>query len=103
MVCFAASRADLLRMLPRAHKRKLHPSGGLWICWPKKASGIATDVTESDVRNLGLAAGLVDNKVCAVDQTWSGLRLVVRLEDRPQAGSAARTSSAKNLQKNRKA
>ena len=77
IVCFASSRAELLRMLPRAHKR-LHPNGGLWICWPKKASGIATDVTENDVRSLGLAAGLVDNKVCAVDQTWSGLRLVVR-------------------------
>jgi hypothetical protein len=102
MVCFASSRAELVRMLPKAHKR-LHPSGGLWICWPKKASGVASDVTENDVRNLGLAAGLVDNKVCAVDQTWSGLRLVVRLEDRPKAGSAASTPRPKTSKKTAKA
>jgi Protein of unknown function (DUF3052) len=101
MVCFASSRAELARMLPKAHKR-LHPSGGLWICWPKKASGIATDVTENDVRSLGLAAGLVDNKVCAVDQTWSGLRLVVRLADRPKAGRAARTLPPKTSKKTAK-
>ena len=90
IVCFAASRADLVRMLPSAHKR-LHPAGGLWICWPKKASGVVTDVGENDVRSLGLAAGLVDNKVCAVDAVWSGLRLVVRLADRPKAGKLAAT------------
>ncbi|MET0795651.1 MAG: DUF3052 family protein [Polyangiaceae bacterium] len=83
IVCFVSSRADLSRFLPRARKR-LDPSGGLWICWPKKASGVKTDVTESDVRNLGLASGLVDNKVCAIDEVWSGLRLVVRLADRPK-------------------
>ncbi|HEY1537528.1 MAG TPA: DUF3052 family protein [Polyangiaceae bacterium] len=101
MVCFAASRAELARMLPKAHKR-LHPSGGLWICWPKKASGVATDVTENDVRSLGLAAGLVDTKVCAVDQTWSGLRLVVRLADRAKAGRAARTLPPKSSKKTAK-
>lgn len=56
--------------------------GAVWLCWPKKSSGIATDVTESSVRGTGLAEGLVDNKVCAVDETWSGLRFVIRLKDR---------------------
>jgi len=87
IVCFVSSRAELVRILPRAQKR-LDPNGGLWLCWPKKSSGVATDVTENDVRNLGLAAGLVDNKVCAIDEVWSGLRLVVRIKDRATRGSA---------------
>ena len=90
ILCFAASRSALERLLPRAHRR-LDPNGGLWICWPKKASGIATDVTEAEVRQLGLARGLVDNKVCAVDDVWSGLRMVVRVADRPRALGAPRT------------
>jgi hypothetical protein len=101
MICFASSRAELARMLPKAHKR-LHPNGGLWICWPKKASGIATDVSENDVRNTGLAAGLVDNKVCAVDEIWSGLRLVVRLQDRPKAAARARAAAPKTSKKTEK-
>jgi hypothetical protein len=60
----------------------LHESGGLWIAWPKKSSGVKSDLTEDIIRDLALAAGLVDNKVCAIDETWSGLRLVVRLKDR---------------------
>jgi hypothetical protein len=60
----------------------LDPAGGLWIAWPKRASGVASDVSEGVVRELGLAAGVVDNKVCAIDETWSGLRLVIRLRDR---------------------
>lgn len=64
--------------------RALDPFGGLWICWPKRASGVVTDVTEDVVREVALAAGLVDNKVCAVDPTWSGLRCVVRVADRPK-------------------
>jgi hypothetical protein len=63
-------------------KRALHKDGALWVCWPKRASGVATDLAESDVRNVGLAGGLVDVKVCAVDGTWSGLRFVYRLKDR---------------------
>ena len=82
ILCFASTRAALERLLPRAQAR-LDPSGGLWVCWPKKAAGIATDITENDVRGLGLAAGLVDNKVCAIDATWSGLRFVIRVRDRP--------------------
>jgi hypothetical protein len=66
-------------------KRRLDPAGGLWMAWPKKASGRATDVTENAVRAIGLAAGLVDNKVCAIDDVWSGLRFVFRLVDRSPA------------------
>ncbi len=60
----------------------LEPNGGLWIAWPKRASGVPTDMTEDVAREVGLAHGMVDNKVCAIDETWSGLRLVVRLRDR---------------------
>ena len=63
-------------------RARLDTAGGLWIAWPKKSSGVATDLTENAVRDIGLAAGVVDNKVCAIDATWSGLRLVVRLADR---------------------
>ena len=59
-------------------------AGGLWIAWPKRTAGVATDLRESIVREVGLAHGLVDNKVCAVDETWSGLRFVYRLVDRPK-------------------
>lgn len=82
IVAFYAHRADLERRLPLL-RRALDPAGGLWIAWPKRASGVSTDVTEDVVRGLGLAAGLVDNKVCAIDPVWSGLRLVIRLRDRP--------------------
>src|SRR3954471_17657289 len=88
-VCFVSWRAELSRLLPRAQKR-LAPSGGLWLCWPKKSSGVPSDVTENDVRGAGLAAGLVDNKVCAIDDVWSGLRLVVRIKDRPKAAPTER-------------
>jgi len=57
-------------------------NGMIWVCWPKKASGVPTDLTEDVVRQLALAGGLVDVKVCAVDETWSGLKLVRRLRDR---------------------
>jgi hypothetical protein len=62
--------------------RRLKPNGGLWVAWPKKASGVPTDLTENVVREVALAAGLVDNKVCAIDEVWSGLRCVYRLKDR---------------------
>jgi hypothetical protein len=61
----------------------LHPAGALWVSWPKRASGVPTDLTEDAVRARALARGLVDVKVCAVDAVWSGLKLVVRLRDRP--------------------
>lgn len=57
-------------------------AGGLWIAWPKRASGVVTDITEDVVRDVALARGLVDNKVCAIDAIWSGLRVVVRVKDR---------------------
>ena len=80
-VAFFDRRARLARRLdPLA--AAVFPAGGLWIAWPKRASGVPTDVTEDVVRELGLAAGLVDNKVCAIDETWSGLRLVHRVENR---------------------
>ena len=81
-VFFTKRRTELERRLP-ALRRALDPAGGLWIAWPKRASGVETDVTENIVRELGLANRLVDNKVAAIDDTWSGLRLVIRLEDRP--------------------
>ena len=81
IVLFSRSAARLRSEFARLTK-SLHPAGGLWIAWPKKSSGVATDLTENEVRNLGLALGLVDNKVCAIDETWSGLRFVVRLVDR---------------------
>jgi hypothetical protein len=84
ILAFFVHRSDLERRLPGLASA-LQPAGGLWIAWPKRASGVATDVTENVVRELGLAAGLVDNKVCAVDEVWSGLRLVYRLRDRPRA------------------
>jgi hypothetical protein len=59
--------------------QRITPSGGLWIAWPKKASKMVTDMTDHVVRDLALPLGLVDNKVCAIDETWTGLRLVCRL------------------------
>ena len=79
IVAFFSRRSALERRLPRLTSA-LDAAGGLWIAWPKRASGVATDVTEDVVRELGLAARLVDNKVCAIDDVWSGLRLVIRKE-----------------------
>jgi hypothetical protein len=89
IVCFAPTMAEVTRQLP-ALKRRLDPAGGLWMAWPKKASGRPTDVTENAVRAIGLAVGLVDNKVCAIDDVWSGLRFVFRLVDRPPARAVTR-------------
>ncbi|MDX6615828.1 MAG: hypothetical protein QOD60_919, partial [Solirubrobacterales bacterium] len=82
IVFFTKQRAQLAkRLAPLANA--LDPGGGLWIAWPKKSSRVATDMTEDVVRDVALPQGLVDNKVCAIDETWSGLRLVWRLENRP--------------------
>jgi hypothetical protein len=83
ILLFAKSRADLERRFGPLSKR-LRPAGGFWIAWPKKASRVETDLTEDRVREIGLAVGLVDNKVCAIDEIWSGLRFVFRLRDRPK-------------------
>jgi hypothetical protein len=81
IVSFHVDRAELGRRLP-ALRGALAPDGGLWLAWPKRSSGVATDLSDGSVRELGLAAGLVDNKVCAIDETWSGLRFVYRLANR---------------------
>lgn len=81
-ICFSEIRAGLEKDFPSL-ARKLAPDGMLWISWPKKSSGRTTDLTEDVVRKIGLACGLVDVKVCAIDETWSGLKFVVRLKDRP--------------------
>jgi hypothetical protein len=65
-------------------KPLLDPAGGLWIAWPKKVRGVTGGLSENTVREVGLAAGLVDNKVCAIDERWSGLRFVYRRVDRPK-------------------
>jgi hypothetical protein len=81
VLLFVLSQKKLHQEFSRLAAR-LKPAGGLWVCWPKKASRVETDLTENVIRDVGLAAGLVDNKVCAVDETWSGLRFVIRLVDR---------------------
>lgn len=81
VVLFAPDAAALDSHLEGA-KVALRMDGGLWIGWPKKSSGVETDLAREPVRDAGLAAGLVDNKVCAIDSTWSGLRFVYRMEDR---------------------
>jgi hypothetical protein len=82
LVFFATRRGELVRRFP-AMKRAIDVDGGLWIAWPKRTSGVASDLSENPVREIGLANGLVDNKVCAIDDTWSGLRFVFRRADRP--------------------
>ncbi len=82
IVFFTTRRVELARRVP-ALRRALDPAGGLWIAWPKASSGVDTDLKFLDVQAIGLANKLVDNKTCAIDETWSGARLVIRLKDRP--------------------
>ena len=79
VLLFVTERRELARRVATLHER-LAPAGMLWVCWPKRASGVVTDVTEDVVRELALPRGLVDTKVAAIDATWSGLRLVIRKE-----------------------
>lgn len=79
---FVKSQAELSKRFTKLAS-KLAPAGMLWIAWPKKASGVASDLSDGVVREIGLAAGLVDTKVCAIDEVWSGLKFVIRLKDRP--------------------
>jgi hypothetical protein len=81
VVWFTLRRSDFARRLGKIRLR-MAPAAGLWVAWPKKASGVVTDMTEHAIREVALPTGLVDNKVCAIDETWSGLRLVIRLENR---------------------
>jgi hypothetical protein len=74
------TRASRLGARLKSLRRRIAPDGVIWVSWPKKSSGVATDVTEDVVRDLALPIGLVDIKVCAVDEVWSGLKLVIRKE-----------------------
>ena len=83
VLLFTQSQRALEKEFSR-HAATLTPAGMLWISWPKKTSGVESDLNENIVRDIGLAKGMVDVKVCAVDEVWSGLKFVFRLKDRPQ-------------------
>ena len=87
VVFFTTSRADLERRFGSL-RDTLDPADGLWIAWPKKAAGIESDLDFGAVQEIWLGAGLVDNKSCAIDESWQAVRFVWRLEDRPGVGSA---------------
>lgn len=76
---FVTERADMATKLA-ALRQQIAPDGQIWVSWPKKASKVPTDITEDTIREVCLPMGLVDTKVCAVDETWSGLKLVIRKE-----------------------
>ncbi|HUP49473.1 MAG TPA: DUF3052 family protein [Thermoanaerobaculia bacterium] len=78
---FVRSAADLIVAL-RRYRKRIGSDGVIWVSWPKRASKVATDVTEDVIREVALPMGLVDIKVCAVDETWSGLKLVIRKSER---------------------
>lgn len=78
---FTKSKNEFVSMLPSL-KRQIKPNGIIWVSWPKKASKVVTDITEEDIRNHAIHIGLVDVKVCAVDEVWSGLKLVIPVKDR---------------------
>jgi hypothetical protein len=79
---FVKSQTEVKKQFMRLAKQ-LAPAGMLWVSWPKKSSGVPTDLDENVVRKIGLDAGLVDVKVCAVSEIWSGLKFVIRTQDRP--------------------
>jgi hypothetical protein len=79
VVAFFTARAKLVAAWPKL-TAAMSPAGGVWVAWPKKTSGVATDITEDVLRAELLRTGWVDNKVCAIDDTWSGLRFVLRKE-----------------------
>src|SRR5262245_34716128 len=83
ILLFVTRETDLRGSFPRLAAR-LTPAGMLWVAWPKKASGVETDLSFDRVQKTGLGCGLVDTKICAVDDVWSGLKFVIRLEDRPR-------------------
>ena len=78
---FATRRSELTRQLSIL-RRKISDAGTIWVSWPKKSAGVETDITEDTIREIALPLGLVDVKVCAVDETWSGLKLMIRRENR---------------------
>jgi hypothetical protein len=81
IVLFVTGRHELDRRFPDV-ARRLQPAGGLWVAWPKKASGVPSDLSDTGVMEIGLGHGLVDNKTCAITEVWAGLRFVVRVADR---------------------
>jgi hypothetical protein len=81
VVAFLRERGELESKLT-AMTKAIFPDGAIWVAWPKRTSKVPTSITEDVVREVALPTGLVDNKVCAIDDTWSGLRLVVRRENR---------------------
>jgi hypothetical protein len=81
VMVFSKRRAELGRLLP-VYSRLLAAAGMLWVSWPKKSSGVACDINENDIREIGLGSGLVDVKVCAVNEIWSGLKFVIPVKDR---------------------
>ena len=93
VIAFHTRRAELVRNWP-ALAAAATPTGAIWFAWPKKASGLATDINENVLREEILPTGWVDNKVCAIDDTWSGLRFVLRVERRPKK-AAAKAAPAK--------
>jgi hypothetical protein len=92
MICFVETQAELKKQFSRL-AAKLASDGMLWVAWPKRASGRPTDLSEDVVRNIGLKAGLVDVKVCAIDEVWSGLKFVIRLKDRAKAAAGKRPAA----------
>jgi hypothetical protein len=94
IIYFTAKLAELKRDFSLLSKTLL-PDGMLWIAWPKKASGQPTDLNENIVREVGLDAGLVDVKVCAIDEVWSGLKFVIRLKDRVPSNTRAERTKKK--------
>jgi hypothetical protein len=90
---FATTRATLTRTLPSTLKA-VRPETPIWVSWPKKSSGVASDLTEDVIREIALPLTLVDIKVCAVDETWSGLKLVMRISARPKARPRPRSASS---------
>lgn len=76
---FTSAKAELAKLL-KSYRKQLKPAGMVWVSWPKKASKMPTDITEDTIREIALPLGFVDVKVCAVDEVWSGLKLVIRKE-----------------------
>jgi hypothetical protein len=89
---FATRRSELGELLQRALEL-MRSDAAVWVSWPKKAAGVPSDISEDAIRSLALPTGLVDIKVCAVDQTWSGLKLVLRRTERPASGTPRRRAS----------
>ena len=92
ILLFTTKGADLSRRFGALAER-LTPAGGLWVAWPKKSAGVRTDLSFEEVQRVGLEAGLVDNKSCAIDETWQAVRFVIRRMNRPARSAARRTAA----------